>query len=85
MTYQKPRRIMLSMCLIFKSSPTYTYSVFSALEHLPCVVNDLVQGLAKRFGMVTSILMCGPIPTKGGMIDVVRYVMIFTAFLGRPS
>ena len=52
----------------------YADSGPSALEHLPCVVNDLVQGLAKRFGMVASILMCGPIPTKGGAIDVVRYV-----------
>ena len=46
----------------------------SALEHLPGVVNEIVQGLSKRFGMVASILMCGPIPAKGGTIDVVRYV-----------
>ena len=56
-------------------SLAYTNSYFSALEYLPCVVNDLVQGLSTRFGMVTSILMCGPIPTKGGTIDVVRYVL----------
>ncbi|TRM56346.1 hypothetical protein BD626DRAFT_575809 [Schizophyllum amplum] len=53
-----------------RTIPKTVEDYIDALEVAPLVLQPLADALARKFGLLTSILICGPMPDEGGRIGM---------------